>query len=130
MTDDRIYWHIPQRVVIMKAARDATIEIVRADTKQLNELVGTGIAPVHLIVDVSNIGMIPPDVEMTDEILSLFSSPQIGHAAMIGLRQQDLQMLKSARDAVSQVTGKPIAFANNIAEALAIFKEHDSSLDV
>jgi hypothetical protein len=62
--------------------------------------------------------------------LALFDDPKLGQSVIIGFRQQDMQILKSARDAVTQVTGKPIAFADSTAEALAIFKEHDSTLHV
>ena len=130
MTNDRIFWKIPQRVVILKAARDASIETVQSDTQSMMELVNSGTPPVHMIFDVTDIGMIPPDMEMTGEILSLFDSQLLGQTVIVGFQQQDMQILRSARDAITHLTGKPIEFANTFAEALAYFKQHDPTLDV
>jgi len=129
MSEDRIYWHIPQRVVMMKAARDASIDVARADSTFVNNLLATGKPPVHLIVDTSNVGMMPADMEMTEEILALFASVHLGHTVVIGFRQQDMSVVQSAADAISHVTGKPIEFANSIAQALEIFKQNDPTLD-
>ena len=130
MDEERIYWQIPQRVLYIKALHNASIELVHDEIEIILTLFDEGTAPLHLIFDVVDIGLMPAVTTMTDELLKLFSHPALGRTVVIGFRQQDMPILESARDALSQVTGKPIDFTNSIEETMALLKKYDPSLDV
>jgi hypothetical protein len=129
MTENRIYWQIPGRVLYIKAIRDATIEDVRSDTTAIAHHMEGGKAPVHLLFDVSDLGMPPVGEDMTEALVDLFSIPAMGYTIAIGFRPQDLPILKSAGEALSQVTGKPIEFTDSLESGLAMLRKLDPTLD-
>lgn len=127
MSEDRIFWEIPARVLYMKAARDASIEIVRADSETVWKFVKAGEAPVHLLVDLSDVGRFPRDI--TQEMVDLLSHPMLGRVAAVGFPQFDEAIIQSALDALTQLTGKPIDLAASVADGLALLRASDPTLN-
>jgi hypothetical protein len=113
----------------MKAARDAYVELIHADTETVNQLANAGSAPVHLMMDLTDVGIVPGTGDVAEALVAMISHPKLGRTVAIGLPQSDLAIYQNARNALAQLTGKPIDFADTVADGLTLLRQHDSTLD-
>jgi hypothetical protein len=80
----RIRWHIPNRVLYFQPLARATLEDVEADNQELSRLLAEGIAPIYVLVDWSQLHIIPGDLTEIRQNNPIYTHDKIEHIILFG----------------------------------------------
>jgi len=120
----RIYWKVPHRVIYFKPADAATTQIIQQDNALLTSMLDDGIKPVHLIVDGSELRIIPRDIRQAQQINTFTSHPKIGIVVAVNVHK----MHQIVGRFVARTTGLEIRFVETPNAAMRLLQIADPTL--
>lgn len=77
-------WYREKRVVLVKIQGDMTLENAFEYSDAIYEMVDSGIAPVHIIADLTEIGKFPPSLISLRNATRYLLHPKAGWIMLIG----------------------------------------------
>jgi hypothetical protein len=80
----RIHWHIPNRVLYFQLLARATMEEVEVDNQELNHLLAEGTAPVYVLVDWSQLHVIPGNLSDMRQNNPIYTDDKVEHVILFG----------------------------------------------
>jgi hypothetical protein len=104
--------------VLAKWKRPLTERDIAASFKQVAEMLDKVIATTHVLLEVSEAGVIPPSAPRMAIRSGLLTKPYIGNVAMVGEVQAE-SLTKAMFQIATSSTGKEIMFFTFIVDALA-----------
>ena len=119
-----ISWCEDKRVFCVRLTGELTDEdwakVVVIDTRHLEE----GIAPVHIIIDVSELDSFPTNVRQTASYASHLRDPRLGWAVVVGGNP----LLDFVASLLSQITGFKLTKSGTPEAALEFLRTQDATL--
>ena len=119
-----VEWYVPQRICIIHAEGDLTVEDLETGSNRVIELIQSGIAPVHCIADARKVTSPPKNLREIIKAARLFREPNLGW--MMGLI--DNSFIKFAASVVSQMSGVNYRVFSNPHDLITILKRIDPTL--
>ena len=119
-----ISWCEEKRVFCIELTGELTDEqwtsIVAIDTLHIEE----GIAPIHVIIDVSELDSFPTNVRKTASYASHLRDPRLGWAVVVGGNP----LLDFVASLLSQITGFKLTKSATVEDALIFLRKQDNTL--
>ena len=120
----RIYWLIPDRVIYFKLQRNATIDMVKADNQELVQLLNEGQAPIYIIADAKDIGLIPSDINATAKANTFTTHPKLDK--IIAVNTNKLHQILGR--VIARMSRNEVRFVQTTENALELLKREDTTL--
>jgi hypothetical protein len=118
-------WVVQGRVVLEKAFGDVTIEeLVRFNAEVTTLIAEQGIAPVHVIVDLTNVGKYPSSLKDIMSTMRQRVPDKVGW--MLVVTQNPI--MRFVASIIFQLARLRVRMFQTIQEALDFLKENDDSL--
>jgi hypothetical protein len=122
----QIAWHVEKRIVMVKMfgllSDNEANEIGQINSQRLAE----GIAPVHMIVDTTELEKFPTNLRQNSQFMAYLRAPSLGWVIVIGLTNNVLA--KFAVSVISQVIKFRLAERQSVADALTFLQGNDPTL--
>lgn len=104
---------------------DQTLDQFATLNEELIALLDAGDAPVHLLIDVSQMGSIPSNIMKVQQTFTYLRHPALGWSLFIGEMNALTRLVVSV---TNQVSGLDIKLVNTLEEALLLLKRVDLTL--
>ena len=121
-----IVWKIEKRLMFVELFDILTLKEAREITETINNYIVAGIAPVHLIVDMSRLALSPVGIEVNKQMNEKnLKHPKIGLTIVIGGNQITQFIIR----AMIRLIKINIQYAEDYDEAITILQRFDDSLN-
>lgn len=120
-------WLIPSRVGIVKLTNELSVEeLAEVHQNLFNQFLNVGTKPVHLIVDIENMGSFPTNfIQMQKMNSQLLTHPALGWLIVVGSQNAVQRFLAST---IAQIFHARVKLSKTRAEAMSILKAVDRTL--
>lgn len=122
----QIAWHLEKRILMVKMfgllTDEESSEIGTINSQHLAE----GIAPVHIIVDTTELEKFPTNLRQNSQFMAYLRTPSLGWVIVIGLTHNVLA--KFAVSVISQVIKFRLSQRDSMSDALTFLEGYDSTL--
>ncbi len=119
-------WYIQDRVIFHRGVGDQTLEIILKNNNRFIQMIEEGSAPVHIIVDARQVGLIPLPLFRLSQATSFFKHPSLGWFIAI----PSSPTIKFIAGFLPQIVGLPrYRVVRDLDSAIVLLKEKDLTLD-
>ena len=121
-------WYLKDRVLLERLHGVVTLEDVKDSNVQLKALLASGVAPTHVIVDLSGVERFPTSLSTIKEFVKPVPNQEIlGWVLIFGAQNSLLRFLASM---VTQFTGDNVRMRmfDDLTETLDFIRKQDETL--
>jgi len=120
-------WYQEKRVILTQYSGSISRDDFVASTESVGELIEQGVPPVHWLIDTSQIDKPFLDLGTMRKMLECLKHPHFGWALLYG--GQANRGINFLATAVGQLSGVRYRIVDSQAQALAVLKEKDHTLN-
>lgn len=123
-----VSWLVPNRVIMARGYGMVTPEENAESDRQVIELLNTGTAPIHVVMDVQAVEQFPL-YQIDDEVKNvrrMTDHPALGWATICGTTNPMVRFMSSI---VARLTGVRFRIFKTLDEGLDFLKEQDDTID-
>jgi hypothetical protein len=119
-----IKWQIENRVIFERVSGDIDFDATASAANQVSRLLDAGTAPVHLVIEMSELKSFPTNVSKIHTVTQFMRSPALGWVVVIGSGQLATFFINVIR----QIIKFPVVHQQSLDQSLAFLREQDKSL--
>jgi hypothetical protein len=124
--ETNVSWYLENRIILVHISGDKTIEDFQQVNEAITQYLEKGVAPVHLLIDVTEMGSIPSNILKVKQAFTYLDHPSIGWSFFIG----HLNAMENLIIAVTtQLSGLDVKTVDTLEEALKILNHVDLSIN-
>jgi hypothetical protein len=120
----KLEWLQDKRIIHEILIGQLDLNSSMAAAAETEKMLKEGIAPVHLIVDVTQMDKGLTNIRSVNSVNDYMKDPKLGWVVVVGANT----VVKFISSIVSQVTRFRLSNANTVADAVAFLKKQDPSL--
>ena len=121
-------WYLQDRVLLQRLSGVVTLEDVKASNAQLKTFLASGVAPTHVIVDLSGVERFPTSLSTIKEFVQPVPNQDIlGWVLIFGAKNALLRFLASM---VTQLAGENVRMRmlDTLPQAIDFIRKQDETL--
>lgn len=121
-------WYLQDRVLLQRLSGVVTLEDVKVSNAQLKTFLASGVAPTHVIVDLSGVERFPTSLSTIKEFVQPVPNQDIlGWVLIFGAKNALLRFLASM---VTQLAGENVRMRmlDTLPEAIDFIRKQDETL--
>jgi hypothetical protein len=119
-----IGWCVENRVIYERVSGDVDFEATASAANHVSTLLNAGIAPVHLVIEMSELKSFPTNVSKIHTVTQFMRSPALGWVVVIGSSSLATFFINVIR----QIIKFPVVHQPSLDQGLAFLREQDASL--
>jgi len=119
-----IGWSIENRVIYERVYGDLDFESTVAVAEQGSRLLGEGVTPVHMVIEMTDLKSFPTNVSKIHTVTQFMRSPSLGWVVIIGSGSLATFFINVIR----QIIKFPVVHQPSLDQALAFLREQDATL--
>lgn len=120
-----VTWYLEDRIILAHVVGDNTLEDFRGINTAIIQHLDQGTAPVHLLIDVTELGNIPSNIIKVKQAFTYLDHPSIGWSFFIGEMNAIKKLVVSL---TTQMSGLDVKTVDTFEEALLVLRRVDSTI--
>lgn len=125
--ETKVAWYLENRIILAHVADDNTIEDLAVINKAIVQYLEQGTAPIHLLIDVTEMGSIPSNIAKIKQTFTYLDHPSIGWSLFIGHMNAIEKFIVSITTQMSKLDAKTV---DTIEDAIAVLNRVDATLTI
>ena len=119
-----IRWCVENRVIYERVTGDVDFESTASAADQVSGLLNAGVAPVHMVIEMTDLKSFPTNVSKIHTVTQFMRSPALGWVVVIGSNPLATFFINVIR----QIIKFPVVHQPSFDQALAHLREQDPTL--
>lgn len=119
-------WYIEKRIIYMNIYGDITLDEATLINDDFNRYLDAGTAPIHILVNDTQVGKMPFNVKQLRSRLTCMSHPNIGLLVSIG---EVNPILNYIMPMIAKIAGLIFIRRKTVADSLDYLSKHDATLN-
>jgi hypothetical protein len=116
-----IAWLIEKQIIILHVTGDVALEEMQVADAEINAHLTAGDPPVHMLVDIKEMGKFPFDLIGLRKTTNYLQHPNLGHITVYGASR----MASSFAQMIVSLAGVKARFVRDYTDALNYLAQHD-----
>jgi len=118
-------WLVPDRVILSTLVGIGTLEDIEATDQILLDMLDSGDAPVHIIVNCTDLVSVPVNLTQVLSRMTHLHDPNLGKVVAYGVNR----WVRFMATAIFPFTKTQLQFTNSLEEAITYIKQADYTVD-